>query len=226
MVKYKRRDRNRKNKHIQEGVVYEEINRIINTFGFFFVGCSSDELVEEKPVIYLYPEAEQEIEVELDYAGELTCTYPEYQDGWHVVAQPDGTLVDNVTGKEYSYLFWEGKSDVEYDLSKGYVIPGEDTAEFLEMKLNELGLNRKEANEFIVYWLPRMQENTYNLITFQDEVYKNVAKLEITPNPDSVLRVFMVYKPLEEKNEIEEPVLESFDRNGFTVVEWGGTEIR
>ncbi len=192
----------------------------------FLVGCSSDELVEEKPVIYLYPEAEQEIEVELDYAGELTCTYPEYQDGWHVVAQPDGTLVDNVTGKEYSYLFWEGKSDVEYDLSKGYVIPGEDTAEFLEMKLNELGLNRKEANEFIVYWLPRMQENTYNLITFQDEVYKNVAKLEITPNPDSVLRVFMVYKPLEEKNEIEEPVLESFDRNGFTVVEWGGTEIR
>ena len=192
----------------------------------FLVGCSSDELVEEKPVIYLYPEAEQEIEVELDYAGELTCTYPEYQDGWHVVAQPDGTLVDNVTGKEYSYLFWEGKSDVEYDLSKGYVIPGEDTAEFLEMKLYELGLNRKEANEFIVYWLPRMQENTYNLITFQDEVYKNVAKLEITPNPDSVLRVFMVYKPLEEKNEIEEPVLESFDRNGFTVVEWGGTEIR
>ena len=192
----------------------------------FLVGCSSDELVEEKPVIYLYPEAEQEIEVELDYAGELTCTYPEYQDGWHIVAQPDGTLVDNVTGKEYSYLFWEGKSDVEYDLSKGYVIPGEDTAEFLEMKLNELGLNRKEANEFIVYWLPRMQENTYNLITFQDEVYKNVAKLEITPNPDSVLRVFMVYKPLEEKNEIEEPVLESFDRNGFTVVEWGGTEIR
>ena len=192
----------------------------------FLVGCSSDELVEEKPVIYLYPEAEQEIEVELDYAGELTCTYPEYQDGWHVVAQPDGALVDNVTGKEYSYLFWEGKSDVEYDLSKGYVIPGEDTAEFLEMKLNELGLNRKEANEFIVYWLPRMQENTYNLITFQDEVYKNVAKLEITPNPDSVLRVFMVYKPLEEKNEIEEPVLESFDRNGFTVVEWGGTEIR
>ena len=192
----------------------------------FLVGCSSDELVEEKPVIYLYPEAEQEIEVELDYAGDLTCTYPEYQDGWHVVAQPDGTMVDNVTGKEYSYLFWEGKSDVEYDLSKGYVIPGEDTAEFLEMKLNELGLNRKEANEFIVYWLPRMQENTYNLITFQDEVYKNVAKLEITPNPDSVLRVFMVYKPLEEKNEIEEPVLESFDRNGFTVVEWGGTEIR
>ena len=36
----------------------------------------------------------------------------------------------------------------------------------------------------------------------------------------------MVYKALEEKIEIEEPVLESFDRNGFTVVEWGGTEIK
>ena len=122
-------------------------------------------------------------------------------------------------------MFWEEKSDVEYDLSKGYVIPGKDTAEFLEMKLYELGLNRKEANEFIVYWLPRMQENTYNLITFQDEIYKNAAKLEITPNPDSVLRVFMVYRALEEKIEIEEPVLEPFDRNGFTVVEWGGTKL-
>ena len=67
---------------------------------------------------------------------------------------------------------------------KGYVISGKDTAEFLEKKLAELGLNRKEANDFIVYWLPRMQQNSYNLITFQEE------------------------------------------RTGFTVVEWGGTEIK
>lgn len=195
---------------------------------FLLVGCSSYEQgpPAEKPVIYLYPEAKQEIEVKLDYAGELTCTYPEYKDGWHIVAHPDGTLVDDATGKEYSYLFWEGKSDTEYDFSKGYVIAGKDTAEFLEIKLAELGLNRTEANEFIVYWLPRMQGNTYNLITFQNEIYTNSAKLEITPNPDSVLRVFMVYKALDEPIEIEEPMIEPFERNGFTVIEWGGTEIR
>ena len=193
---------------------------------FLLIGCSSEEPPAEKPVIYLYPEAKQEIEVKLDYEGELTCTYPEYKDGWHIVAHPDGTLVDDTTGKEYSYLFWEGKSDTEYDLSKGYVIAGKDTAEFLETKLAELGLNRKEANEFIVYWLPRMQGNPYNLITFQNEIYTNSAKLEITPNPDSILRVFMVHKALNEQIEIEEPIIEPFERNGFTVIEWGGTEIK
>ena len=191
---------------------------------FILTGCA--EATTEKPVIYLYPESTQKVEVKLDYDGELECTYPEYKDGWSVIAHEDGTLEDEVTGKEYSYLFWEGFTDVEYDLSKGYVVSGEATADFLEQKLAELGLNRKEANEFIVYWLPRMQGNTYNLITFQNEIYTDVAKLEITPKPDSMLRVFMVYKPMESAIEIEEPTMEPFERNGFTVVEWGGTEIK
>ena len=199
---------------------------LLTLFVFLLVGCTPEESGEAKPVIYLYPESKQEIEVKLDYAGELTCTYPEYKNGWDVVAYPDGTLVDNATGEEYSYLFWEGNSDTEYDLSKGYVIAGEDTAKFLEEKLAELGLNRTEANEFIVYWLPKMQSNSYNLITFQNDIYTNLAKLEITPNPDSVLRVFMAYKALDEQIEIEEPVIEPFERKGFTVIEWGGAEIK
>lgn len=199
---------------------------LLTFFVFLLVGCTPEESGEAKPVIYLYPESKQEIEVKLDYAGELTCTYPEYKNGWDVVAYPDGTLVDNATGEEYSYLFWEGNSDTEYDLSKGYVIAGEDTAKFLEEKLAELGLNRTEANEFIVYWLPKMQSNSYNLITFQNDIYTNLAKLEITPNPDSVLRVFMAYKALDEQIEIEEPVIEPFERKGFTVIEWGGAEIK
>ncbi len=199
---------------------------LLTLFVFLLVGCTPEEPDEAKPVIYLYPESKQEIEVKLDYAGELTCTYPEYKNGWDVVAYPDGTLVDNATGEEYSYLFWEGNSDTEYDLSKGYVIAGEDTAKFLEEKLAELGLNRTEANEFIVYWLPKMQSNSYNLITFQNDIYTNLAKLEITPNPDSVLRVFMAYKALDEQIEIEEPVIEPFERKGFTVIEWGGAEIK
>ena len=195
-------------------------------FVFLLVGCRAEEPADAKPVIYLYPEFAQEIEVKLDYAGELTCTYPAYKDGWRVVAYPDGTLVDRATGNEYSYLFWEGISHTEYDLSRGYVIAGEDTAEFLEATLAELGLNRTEANEFIVYWLPRMQGNPYNLISFQHERYTDAAKLTITPEPDSVLRVFMAYQALDEKIEVEEPVIEPFERNGFTVVEWGGAEIK
>ena len=199
---------------------------VLMLFVFLLVGCRAEEPTDAKPVIYLYPEFAQEIEVKLDYAGELTCTYPAYKDGWRVVAYPDGTLVDRATGNEYSYLFWEGISHTEYDFSRGYVIAGEDTAEFLEATLAELGLNRTEANEFIVYWLPRMQGNPYNLISFQHERYTDAAKLTITPKPDSVLRVFMAYQALDEKVEVEEPVIEPFERNGFTVVEWGGAEIK
>ena len=51
---------------------------------------SDESMVAKKPVIYLYPEQEQEVSVRLEYDGELTCTYPEYNDGWTVTAEPDG----------------------------------------------------------------------------------------------------------------------------------------
>ena len=193
-------------------------------FVMVLTGCQ-EEHYAEKPVIYLYPEQETEVEVQLDYDGTLVCTYPEYDNGWNVVAQPDGTLCDAL-GKTYSYLFWEGNTDATYDFSKGFVVKGSETAEFLEEKLSEIVLNAKEANEFIVYWLPRMQENKYNLITFQTEDYTDVAKLHIAPEPDSMLRVFMAYKELEKPLEIEEPTIVPFERKGFTVVEWGGAEVK
>lgn len=186
-------------------------------------GCT--DMKSEKPVIYLYPEQAQEVYVQLELDGEFTCTYPEYDNGWKVKAYPDGTLRDQVTGKEYNYLFWEGTSETEYDLSRGFVVEGKDTAEFLEEKLAYLGLNERESNEFIVYWLPRMEENNYNLITFQGEKYTEHAKLKISPEPDSILRVFMAYKPLDKPVDISEQELEPFEREGFTVVEWGGAEM-
>ena len=191
-------------------------------------GCTDDRnsaAYIAKPVIYLYPEETTDVTVSLDYDGKLTCTYPAYGEGWKVTANPDGTLVNRMDGKTYSYLFWEGEDDAEYDMSKGFVVKGEDTAAFLQEKLSLLGLTPKEYNEFIVYWLPKMQENPYNLITFQKEAYTECARLHITPEPDSVLRVFMAYKSLHAPIEVEEPVLEPFERKGFAVVEWGGTEV-
>lgn len=165
------------------------------------------------------------LQIKLRRFGKLTCTYPTYKNSWRVTANPDGTLVNRADGKTYSYLFWEGEDDTEYDMSKGFVVKGEDTAAFLQEKLALLGLTPKEYNEFIVYWLPKMQENPYNLITFQKEAYTECARLHITPESDSVLRVFMAYKSLRAPIEVEEPVLEPFERKGFAVVEWGGTEV-
>lgn len=177
-----------------------------------------------KPVIYLYPEAETEVSVMLDLHGQLTCTYPAYKNGWHVTARPDGTLTD-ASGMEYNYLYWEGTSDTEYDLSQGFCVKGEDTAAFLEDALARLGLNRREANEFIVYWLPLMQDNPYNIISFQAEAYTDCAALHISPTPDTVIRVFMAWHSADEYQAITPQELTAPERTGFTVVEWGGTQL-
>lgn len=181
--------------------------------------------VDYKPVIYLYPEKETEADVKLTLNGRLTCTYPAYNDGWTVTASPDGTLTD-ANGQVYNYLYWEGETFTQYDFSKGFCVRGEDSAEFLEIALEKLGLNRREANEFIVFWLPLMQKNEYNVISFQTDAYTESAKLEVIPSPDTLIRVFMAYKVSDEFVEIEEQNLTAPERCGFTVVEWGGTEVK
>ena len=113
----------------------------------------------------------------------------------------------------------------EWDFSQGFCIPGADTAAFLEDALAQLGLTEREANEFIIYWLPRMEGNAYNLISFQKEIYTDNAALTIDPMPDSLLRVFMAWKGLDKPVEVETQELNGFERVGFTVVEWGGVEI-
>ena len=187
--------------------------------------CGQQEQGDAKPVIYLYPEQETTVSVSLDYAGTLTATYPAYENGWTVTAEPDSTLYDE-NGDEYSYLFWEGENNTDYDFSTGFCVAGADTAHFLREKLAEIGLTPREYNEFIVYWLPKMQDNPYNLISFQSEAYTDAAKLDIDPTPDSVLRVFMAWKPLHRAQNIEPQTFASFERNGFTVVEWGGCEVK
>lgn len=196
--------------------------------GAALCGCDAgadEQGTDAKPVIYLYPEEETKVSVTLDYDGELTATYPAYKDGWQMTAYPDGTLLDK-EGNEYSYLFWEGVSDTEYDFSQGFCVAGEDTADFLRETLAAIGLTPREYNEFIVYWLPQMQGNPYNLISFQTGRYTDAARLSIDPAPDSLLRVFMAWQPLDAPCEVEPQTFPPFQREGFTVVEWGGTKVQ
>lgn len=184
-----------------------------------------DEPMSEKPVLYLYPETETLVSVGLDLDGGLTSSYPAYEDGWTVLAAPGGTLTDPESRREYYCLFWEGTSGTEYDFSTGYCVAGEETASFLEGALASLGLTQREANEFLIYWLPRMEGNPYNLISFQTDAYTDAARLTIDPAPDTLIRVFMAWKGLEEPVEVAPQRLAAPERTGFTVVEWGGAEV-
>ena len=180
-----------------------------------------------KPIIYLYPKQEQNISVKLDIKAKLTITYPPYNNEWKVKAFPNGKIINLADNKEYSYLFWEADYSNNWKIENlnGFVVKGEDTAVFLQNILSEIGLLPKEYNEFIVWWLPKMKNNRYNFIHFSGKEYQEIAKLIINPKPDSILRVFMVWKVLENKIEVVEQKIENFERKGFSVVEWGGTEI-
>ena len=194
---------------------------------FMLASCDpfEPEVRAEKPVIYLYPTENMDVTVKLDINGDLTCTYPAYNDGWRVTASPDGTLTDE-NGREYYCLYWEGETHAQYDFRRGFYVKGEDTAAFLENVLAKIGLTEREANEFIIYWLPQMEQNPYNLIAFQTDAYTDAAELDITPVPDSLLRVFMAWKPLTGAIEIEPQEFEPFERTGFTAVEWGGAKVQ
>ena len=183
------------------------------------------------PIIYLYDDQEREATVKLDLNGELTCIYPRYNEetGWVVKTSSDGVLTDK-SGRQYEYLYWEADVDMEPDLSRGFCVKGEDSIEFLEKALSDLGLTDTEANAFIMYWLPQLEENPYNVITFQGETYENVAKLNVAPLPDTVVRVNMLFYGSDDYVEIEEQDLTSMnpsvsEREGFVLVEWGGGKL-
>ena len=185
-----------------------------------------DPNVSYKPLIYLYPEKETNVVVKLGNSRLLTTTYPKYNNEWEVVAKPNGELTDS-TGRTYYGLYWEGLNNIHDSFNDGFVVSRDDTIRFLEEKLAILGLNERETNEFIIYWLPKLEESEYNLIRFEsiDNINEQMP-LEVNPKPDTIIRVFMEYKPIDNKIDIKEQKLDSLSRNGFTVVEWGGSLIK
>ena len=182
----------------------------------------------DKPMIYLYPEEKTEMSVVLGGdVDDVTASYPKYENGWNVIANPDGSLVDMHTGRNLYGLYYERKSKDNVVVSdEGFVVAGQDSVSFLEDKLAVLGLNELEAEEFIVYWLPRLESNEYNYIRFatQEEIEK-LLPLEVSPKPDSTIRVLMFFKGIEEPIPVKEQQLNTPERTGSVLVEWGGGEI-
>jgi hypothetical protein len=185
--------------------------------------------IVEKPVIYLYPTKTEPVTVHLDYPAGFRSTDPSYSStsGWQVLASPNGNLTDLSTGEHYPYLFWEGNpAPINYNMTTGFVVPGSQTEAFLRQELPTIGLSPSETTAFIAFWEPRMNGDTYNLIHFAGSEYTNYAKLTVSPQPNSELRVFMVFQPLSQPVSVTPQTFSGFQRKGFTLVEWGGTELR
>jgi len=179
-----------------------------------------------KPVIYLYTEESMDISVQLNLKNSKFITiYPKFNGNntWNVRVKPNGDIL--IKDKTYPYLFWEAESYNSQETNEGFIINEENAEKFLEEKLDILGLNEKEKTDFITFWLPVLLKNKLSLCTFQTEKFFNNYELNITPKPDSMIRIFLTIKKLERPIKIREQKLESIKRKGFAAVEWGGSNI-
>ena len=186
------------------------------------------EMVAKKPVLYLYPTEKTDINVKLSFKNsQIIHPYPAYNEGWNVTATPDGNLINKQTGREHYCLFWESTgSNIIERFQTGFVVKGTETATFLEEKLHILGLSPKESNEFIIFWLPMMENNPYNVIYFAQSEYQNKTDVQITPKPDVLLRIMMVWQSANKNVTLPEQKLpQTPARKGFTAVEWGGQQL-
>lgn len=187
-----------------------------------------DPATVEKPILYLYPEDTTEVHVAIElFQHDFIFTYPQYpSNGWTVIASPSGNLYDPTTQRNYYSLFWETEGvPIAENLTTGFVVKGNETRTFLEEKLAQLGLNEHEANEFLIYWLPKMENNNYNAIYFAYEDYEAISQLNITPQPDCLIRIMMLFTPLEDEISLTPQTLPTpAKRKGFVAVEWGGVQ--
>lgn len=197
---------------------------------YFQVGLSlrfTEKMMAEKPILYLYPEEEQEIRVSIKSEDhEVVYSYPKYHEEWKVLAHPNGGLLDQETNKKYYALFWETEGpQLVKELKEGFIVTPENASTFLEEQLALLGLNDRERNEFIIYWLPKLEQHPYNAIYFAQEEYEQAVQLAITPTPDVLIRIMMLWQPLDSPMSLEPQILpEPPQRKGFVAVEWGGAE--
>jgi hypothetical protein len=187
------------------------------------------DIVIKKPVIYLYPEKETEVNIKVEFEGKFNFTYPSYENGWVVNAYPSGKLINKKDNKTYSYLFWDGEKQYPVNSSiyeSGFIIHRDTTVSFLQYALNKIGLNEYEANEFIVFWTPYLIKNEWNFIHFRTgKEYETISKNIAIPKPDVEFRVFLDFMKIDKPYPIKNQTFISVQRKGFTLVEWGGAEF-
>lgn len=129
-----------------------------------------------KPAIYLYPPGSLKVNIIMDKSIVITYDAPKYvpEKGWNVLAFFDGRVQDlqseytdcekldtNKFGLEYAkkacqannypYVFWEGYSTkLPLPQSKqGWIVSKSELSQFLAQKLDYIGFNKAEKDEFL-----------------------------------------------------------------------------
>lgn len=181
-----------------------------------------------KPAVYLYPEKQSLINVQVFPKGELSITDPPYQPnkGWTVNSYPDGKLytLDNQTIKN-GYLYYESRLKDE-EIKKpdsGWVVKQEDLDNLYKNILPKLGLNQKEETDFIQYWEKALPKSPYYFVGIIDKTQRDYLEtLKVTPVPKTSIRFSLYFEPLNQPRSVVAPKIITPKRDGFTLVDWGG----
>lgn len=187
----------------------------------------------DKPVIYLYSDSTLDVSITLKTDLKLSFVYPAFQEAttWYLKCDRAGIQIGE---NKYPYLFWEGQTNVlQFDrkegLLHGSLVKKEEVVAFLEKSLDLLGLNSTEKTDFITYWAPKMLQSERLFVQFLvDDDCNSLAELNVNPKPDSQRRIYMLYReiPTDVQVEFTPQKLIPLRRKGFTLIEWGGSEIK
>jgi hypothetical protein len=193
---------------------------------------SGRNIMVDKPVIYAYSENPIDFNLKLIPQGVLTFTYPQLPTDniWKMKTDENGNLTA-ANGANYPYLFWESNQNANLLRDKksnsNEIVAQNDLVPFLEKNLSNLGLNSRERTDFITYWAPKLQKfKMVQVEFFVDENCEVIGALEINPKPDHLRRVYAIFNEVTviSNQFINKPLeIKPLRRNGFTVIEWGGS---
>jgi len=192
-----------------------------STLACFNCTPGGGEIIAYKPNIYIYPTETIQLSVTLSFplGGKILTSIPEYNTGWNVTVEPNGKI-DN----EYTYLFYESYQANVWQTKAGWHVTQSELTQFFTSNMAGYGFNEQEINDFLDYWIPLFKDKAYYTIYPQTNVNIDKAiKINLSKSPDKIMRLFYLVKGFDNEplNELEKPVIPTFERSGFYVAEWG-----
>lgn len=181
--------------------------------------CDNDNMVY-KPNIYIYPNEKIDLSLKIYFpiGGEIVTSIPEYGKGWEIKVDTNG-LINNT----YSYLFYESTQPDVWQRQYGWIIKTDELESFFRKNMNDYGFKNNEIDDFIEYWIPRLNDYPYYTIYPQTKnLINSVITLDFSKQPDNLLRLFYVVKGNNQiQDKLIEPTIANFERTGYFVTEWG-----
>ena len=148
----------------------------------------------------------------------------------------EGVNANTVTGKAADDAFTQAQMRLAVDLFQSSVLESKDENVLisplsiqlaLAMTANGADGDTKAEMEALLggeISLEDLNEYLYSYVSNLPSAEKH--KLQIDPAPDTLIRVFMAWKAADSFVELPEQELTAPERTGFTVIEWGGTEVQ